>query len=81
MQRIEGFLSLGDGVITTDTTYLKPYFTALINEVYKKIIGRYKKVISTFVIKENEKSTNLCRSLSSGELNKYYIYEIDLNNS
>lgn len=38
LQRIEGFLSLGDGVITTDTTYLKPYFTALINEVYKKIV-------------------------------------------
>lgn len=50
----------------------------LLNEASKIVSNKYKKIISTFVMKDNQKSTKLCSSMASGQLNQYFIYEIEI---
>jgi hypothetical protein len=50
----------------------------LFNEAHKIVKDNYKRAVSTFIIKDNSKSDKLCSSFATGELNKYYIYELEV---
>jgi len=58
---------------------IKAIIIGLLNEAHKIADKhKYKNIYSTFVFKDNLESTKLCSSLSSREVNKYYIYEINI---